>query len=168
MAYKLKKMHLTSVDLVRAGANQEAKICIHKSADHADHRDAPTEEEQSLFQRFMAWLKKGAADEDAQGEDAEGDPDQPVEAEDGDPINGYLDALTTSFRSIRDDETIDDDERGKMLLVSLDQFTVAMDGAIREQYPGAGGQDGQDEDNSEPDQEDEPDEAARYDELDEV
>lgn len=32
MATKLKKMHLTSVDLVRAGANQEADICLYKSA----------------------------------------------------------------------------------------------------------------------------------------
>lgn len=34
MATKLKKMHLTSVDLVRAGANQEADICLYKSAEH--------------------------------------------------------------------------------------------------------------------------------------
>ena len=33
MATKLKKMHLTSVDLVRAGANQEADICLFKSAE---------------------------------------------------------------------------------------------------------------------------------------
>lgn len=33
MATKLKKMHLTSVDLVRAGANQEADICLYKSAE---------------------------------------------------------------------------------------------------------------------------------------
>ena len=31
MANKLRKMRLTSVDLVRAGANQKADICIHKS-----------------------------------------------------------------------------------------------------------------------------------------
>ena len=32
MATKLKKMRLTSVDLVRAGANQKADICLYKSA----------------------------------------------------------------------------------------------------------------------------------------
>lgn len=32
MATKLKNLHLTSVDLVRAGANQEADICLFKSA----------------------------------------------------------------------------------------------------------------------------------------
>ena len=31
MAQKLKNMELTSVDLVRAGANQEADICLFKS-----------------------------------------------------------------------------------------------------------------------------------------
>jgi hypothetical protein len=39
MATKLKKMHLTSVDLVRAGANQEADICLFKSA--GEKQDAP-------------------------------------------------------------------------------------------------------------------------------
>ncbi|MDO4280776.1 MAG: hypothetical protein Q4C56_04015 [Peptococcaceae bacterium] len=34
MATKLKKMRLTSVDLVRRGANQKADICLYKSADH--------------------------------------------------------------------------------------------------------------------------------------
>lgn len=33
MATKLKNMRLTSVDLVRTGANQEADICIVKSLD---------------------------------------------------------------------------------------------------------------------------------------
>lgn len=33
MAQRLKKMELTSVDLVRAGANQEADICLFKSLD---------------------------------------------------------------------------------------------------------------------------------------
>ncbi len=33
MATKLKKMRLTSVDLVRAGANPKADICLYKSAD---------------------------------------------------------------------------------------------------------------------------------------
>lgn len=35
MATKLKNMRLTSVDLVRAGANQEADICLYKSMDGA-------------------------------------------------------------------------------------------------------------------------------------
>lgn len=35
MATKLKKIMLTSVDLVPAGANQEADICLYKSLDGA-------------------------------------------------------------------------------------------------------------------------------------
>lgn len=37
MATKLKKMRLTSVDLVRAGANQKADICLYKSAKAQDN-----------------------------------------------------------------------------------------------------------------------------------
>lgn len=42
MAQRLKKMELTSVDLVRAGANQEADICLFKSLDGQppeDHKE---------------------------------------------------------------------------------------------------------------------------------
>lgn len=45
MATKLKNMQLTSVDLVKAGANQEADICLFKSLDGAPdecpHTDSP-------------------------------------------------------------------------------------------------------------------------------
>lgn len=40
MANKLRKMRLTSVDLVRAGANQKADICIYKGWDD-DHDATP-------------------------------------------------------------------------------------------------------------------------------
>lgn len=39
MATKLKKMKLTSVDLVPSGANQDADICLFKSRDGA-HEDS--------------------------------------------------------------------------------------------------------------------------------
>ena len=38
VATKLKKMHLTSVDLVRAGANPKADICLYKSADYDERQ----------------------------------------------------------------------------------------------------------------------------------
>lgn len=41
MATKLKKMMLTSVDLVRAGANQEADICLFKSLDGEPAEEPP-------------------------------------------------------------------------------------------------------------------------------
>lgn len=43
MATKLQKMKLTSVDLVRAGANQEADICLFKSLDGGPAEETPTE-----------------------------------------------------------------------------------------------------------------------------
>ena len=39
MATKLKNMRLTSVDLVPAGANQEADICLFKSLDGEPTQD---------------------------------------------------------------------------------------------------------------------------------
>lgn len=43
MATKLRNLQLTSVDLVRAGANQEADICLFKSLDGEPHAEPPTE-----------------------------------------------------------------------------------------------------------------------------
>lgn len=39
MATKLRKMRLTSVDLVHRGANQEADICLFKSLDGAPEEE---------------------------------------------------------------------------------------------------------------------------------
>lgn len=47
MATKLRNMRLTSVDLVRAGANQEADICLFKSLDGTPTEDTPTEPAQA-------------------------------------------------------------------------------------------------------------------------
>lgn len=44
MATRLKKMRLTSVDLVPAGANQEADICLYKSLDGIPAENPPAEE----------------------------------------------------------------------------------------------------------------------------
>lgn len=43
MATKLKNLRLTSVDLVRRGANQEADICIVKGLDGSPEEVPPTE-----------------------------------------------------------------------------------------------------------------------------
>ena len=53
MANKLKKMHLTSVDLVRRGANQEADICLYKGLDPSEPTETPTEQETNIFKRFI-------------------------------------------------------------------------------------------------------------------
>ena len=43
MATKLRNLRLTSVDLVKAGANQEADICLYKSLD-GQPAEQPTQE----------------------------------------------------------------------------------------------------------------------------
>ena len=43
MATKLRNLRLTSVDLVRAGANQEADICLFKSLDGDNPEKPPVE-----------------------------------------------------------------------------------------------------------------------------
>ena len=58
MANKLKNLRLTSVDLVRAGANQAADICLFKSAPEAQsNRDPPsggyqTDESEELYMQY--------------------------------------------------------------------------------------------------------------------
>lgn len=51
MATKLKNMELTSVDLVKAGANQEASICIFKSLD-GEAKKEPEDVEKNDQNRF--------------------------------------------------------------------------------------------------------------------
>lgn len=43
MATKLRNLRLTSVDLVKSGANQEADICLFKSIDGAPAEEPHTE-----------------------------------------------------------------------------------------------------------------------------
>lgn len=47
-ATKLKNMRLTSVDLVPAGANQEADICIFKSLDGEPQENPPAKAPKAL------------------------------------------------------------------------------------------------------------------------
>lgn len=108
VATKLKKMRLTSVDLVRAGANQEADICLYKSA------DAPTDKERSLKRRFLQWLRSDAGDLDD---------DEPEVEKDGDLYRG---ALAESIRSIVDDATITPEEQDDMIRRSIAQYTEAI------------------------------------------
>lgn len=49
MATKLKKMRLTSVDLVRAGANQKADICLYKSANPPNYNCQTRKEGNSMI-----------------------------------------------------------------------------------------------------------------------
>lgn len=50
MATELKKIKLTSVDLVRAGANQEAEIDLFKSAGAEVHHEALSKSVRSILE----------------------------------------------------------------------------------------------------------------------
>ena len=122
MATKLKNMRLTSVDLVKAGANQEADICLYKSAD-AEHTsqeapEAPTEAEKNIFKRFIDWLRENPT-ETIQDDDSDA-----FEMED--PSDLYKSAFTESIQSIIADKTLSDEARDEMITKSVDQYHEKM------------------------------------------
>lgn len=117
MATKLRNMRLTSVDLVRAGANQEADICLFKSADPAEAAERPTEHEKNIFKRFIAWLTENPTE-------AATEPHSPVEKSDepADLETIYKTALVESIHSIYSDSSLTDIEKTSMVEESVEQF----------------------------------------------
>lgn len=131
MATKLKNMRLTSVDLVRAGANQEADICLYKGMDPQEAIEGPTEHEKNIFKRFINWLRETPSEGDFE-------PSDPIEKdyttfdqakdrrENDEKLWKYTDALTCSIRSIQEDKGLSKTEKSKMMKETLQQFTTAM------------------------------------------
>lgn len=124
MATKLKKMRLTSVDLVKAGANQKADIRLYKSADDPAQEapDAPTEEEKNIFKRFLSWMHETLTDFDYE-------PENPIEKSDEpepEPADIYKSAITESLQSIMADETLSAEEKNEMIEKSIEQYHEAM------------------------------------------
>lgn len=117
MATKLKKMRLTSVDLVRAGANQEADICLFKSADPPEATESPTEKETNIFKRFIHWLRENPTE-------AESEPHSYIEKTEDGPDLEYLykSALAESLHSIMADPTLTEIEKKEMTEESLRQY----------------------------------------------
>lgn len=135
MATKLKKIHLTSVDLVRAGANQEADICLYKSDPHQEGAGSPSEGEKNVFKRFIAWLRENHSEAVSELTD----PNEIEKAfttfdqvndsrETRDLLWRYTDALTCSIHSIIDDRDLDKEAKVQMMNQSLQQFSEAMKG----------------------------------------
>lgn len=118
MATKLKNLRMTSVDLVRNGANQEADICLFKSAEGTEQPAAP---EMNILKRFLAWLTENPAD-------AEYEPTAPVEKADEEPCLAdiYKSAITESLQSITADETLSATEKNDMIAKSLSEYHDAM------------------------------------------
>ena len=121
MATKLKNMRLTSVDLVRNGANQEADICLFKSADPAEATESPTERETNIFKRFINWLRENPTE-------GENEPENPIEKADDQPdlADIYKSAITESLQSIAADESLSAAEKNDMIAKSLGEYHDAM------------------------------------------
>ena len=137
MATKLKNMRLTSVDMVRNGANQEADICLFKSADPEENPAQPTTEEKNIFKRFVNWLRENptaASGEAVDPETVEKDyttfESLNAARENNEKLWQYTSALTESIRSIQMDQDLDKDQKYKLMAQSLDQFDAAMDDLI--------------------------------------
>ena len=122
MATKLKNMRLTSVDLVRNGANQEADICLFKSTDPKEAPTQPTTEEKNIFKRFINWLRENHADEPQDDEDTVEKADEQPE----DIVDIYKSAITESLQSIISDETLTAAEKNDMIAKSMEEYHDAM------------------------------------------
>ena len=130
MANKLKNLRLTSVDLVRNGANQEADICLFKSADPEEDPTQPTAEEKNIFKKLIDWIRKNDEEDTEEPEDVEKDYNTfdslNAARENNEKLWQYTSALTESLRSIQMDQTLDKDQKYQLMVQSLDQFEDAM------------------------------------------
>jgi len=132
MATKLRKMHLTSVDLVRAGANQEADICLFKSADGQNDGQQAAQSEEELFKQFLDWKQEqataGTSAANVEGVAKEYTTFKEIEQtrNANDRLWRYTDALNASLRSIQEDHDLSENEKSELMLASLDQFDEAM------------------------------------------
>lgn len=125
MATKLKNMKLTSVDLVKAGANQKADIRLCKSADGTTDQE---EAEKGIFKRFLNWLYETTASDEAIAGMEDSDPVEKGDDTDIDPdtANIYKSAITESIQSIIADESLSAEEKSDMVEKSLEQYHEKM------------------------------------------
>lgn len=128
---KLKKLDMTSVDLVKRGANQAADICFFKSAE-GQEEEVPHGLLKSIQETVKNWFTGAKANE---------------EAEDfGVTKANYMEALDYSIDSILNDSTMDGVAKAEMAAESIEDFCDAMKaqvaktmGATPAEYdPGAG------------------------------
>lgn len=186
MATKLKNMRLTSVDMVRNGANQEADICLFKSTDPEEDPAQPTTEEKNIFKRFINWLRENPAEDDLEDEDTVEKDYTTFDSlnaarENNEKLWQYTSALTESIRSIQMDQDLDKDQKYQLMAQSLDQFDEAMDKLIealcnatppRTEGPMAKSDPEEEEDDwdwdDDPEDEEDVDKSADIDEIEEV
>lgn len=136
MANRLKKLRVTSVDMVRAGANQEADICLYKSADPEEAPEHPTEAEHNILKRFIRWIMESTAEDDAEDEstvekDYSTFGSLNARRESNEKLWQYTSALTESIRSIQEDHDLDKEEKLEMMQQSLGEFNTAMEKLLK-------------------------------------
>ena len=132
MANKLKNLNLTSVDLVRRGANQEADICLFKSDLPQDGENPPSEHEKNIFKQFINWLRKNHTEDDSTPSDTiEKDystfDSLNANRENQEKLWQYTSSLTESIRTIVDDNSLDSAQKLEFMKMSLGQFDKAME-----------------------------------------
>lgn len=162
MATKLKNMKLTSVDLVRAGANQEADICLFKSADAPEAQDSPSETERNIFKRFLSWIRENPTE-------AESEPHSHIEKTEDEPDLEYLykSALAESLHSIMQDDTLTEIEKKDMAEESLLQYSEKIR-ELNDEDDDTMEEEVQEEMVEEDDDVDDVDDDDRFDELEEI
>ena len=123
-ATKLKDMKLTSVDLVKRGANPDADICLYKSADGT----VPTDDRSILRQMFDLLKSAFSTDEDPESieKDAKSFDNIRTKEESREKLWRYQDALRASIHSILEDDDLEADKKKQQLNLSLEQYSQAM------------------------------------------
>ena len=120
MSNKLKKMNLSSVDFVGAGANQDADIMLKKN-----RSDQEVLTEKTLWEKFKSFMK-------GEYTDAEIDAYSINKAKQSvkDENQLYTEVLKESIDSIVQNDSLTPREKTEMMRKSLGEFTEAFDGAI--------------------------------------
>ena len=118
MSNKLKKMKLTSVDFVGAGANQDAHIMLKKNRSQEDM-------EKTLWEKFKTFMKGEYTEAEIEAYSIN-KAKQSVKDEN----QLYTEVLKESIDSIVQNDTLSPSEKTEMMRKSLEEFTEAFDGAI--------------------------------------
>lgn len=128
---KLKKMKITSVDMVRRGANQDAHVTLYKNEEgHPADTEPPVSGElpQGLMQTIVDAVKKFWSNPEAQEttqvevEKAE-EPVPEIDIQKG--ITDYTEVLYKSIDSILNDDEHDSIAKSGLIDETLNQFTEA-------------------------------------------
>ena len=141
---KLKKIELSSVDMCRRGANQEADIALFKNEEGAPGNDPPADAPEApgmvevpngLWKSILDFAKglvakaepetDESAEEGAEAEEGVEKTAETFDQEIRDDRWMYQDALSKSMDSILNDNTLDGDEKTALINKSVDQFATA-------------------------------------------